>query len=79
MTQTKISDLVQISPADLSKSSAEAIEDYINEKYANKVIQKIGLCICLYDLLWASEGLMGHGTGIVNVNGKFNLQHKSIF
>ena len=74
MTQTKISDLVQISPADLSKSSAEAIEDYINEKYANKVIQKIGLCICLYDLLWASEGLIGHGTGIVNVNGKKSLK-----
>ena len=35
-----------------------------------QVIQKIGLCICLYDLLKASEGLIGHGTGIVNVNGK---------
>jgi DNA-directed RNA polymerase III subunit RPC8 len=35
------------------------------------VIQKIGLCVCLYDLLWASEGLIGHGTGLVNVNGKF--------
>jgi hypothetical protein len=34
-----------------------------------KVIQKIGLCICLYDLLSSSEGLIGHGTGIVNVNG----------
>jgi len=33
------------------------------------VIQKIGLCICLYDLLSASEGLIGHGTGLVNVNG----------
>lgn len=34
-----------------------------------QVIQKIGLCICLYDILWASEGLIGHGTGLVNVNG----------
>lgn len=34
-----------------------------------QVIQKIGLCICLYDLLWSSEGLIGHGTGLVNVNG----------
>ena len=25
--------------------------------------------MCLYDLLWASEGLIGHGTGLVNVNG----------
>lgn len=34
------------------------------------MIQKIGLCICLYDILKASDGLIGHGTGIVNVNGR---------
>jgi DNA-directed RNA polymerase III subunit RPC8 len=26
--------------------------------------------VCLYDILWASQGLIGHGTGLVNVNGK---------
>lgn len=35
--QTKISDLVQIEPGDLKKPSAQAIEDNINAKYANKV------------------------------------------
>jgi len=35
-----------------------------------QVIQKIGLCICLYDILKASDGLIGHGTGIANVNGQ---------
>lgn len=35
-----------------------------------QVIQKIGLCICLWDVLWSSEGLIGHGTGLVNVNGE---------
>ncbi len=35
--QTKISDLVQIEPADLKKPSAQAIEDNINAKYSNKV------------------------------------------
>ncbi|GJC99610.1 RNA polymerase III subunit Rpc25 [Colletotrichum higginsianum] len=66
---TKIADLVEIAPEDFRKKSVAAIEDNINAKYANKVIQKIGLCICLYDLLWTSEGLIGHGTGLVNVNG----------
>ncbi|KAM6526570.1 DNA-directed RNA polymerase III complex subunit Rpc25 [Fusarium solani] len=70
---TKIADLVQIAPADFSKRSKEAIEDNINAKYSNKVIQKIGLCICLYDLQWASEGLIGHGTGLVNVNVEFRM------
>ncbi len=67
-----MADLVQIIPKDFSKDAAQAIEDNINAKYANKVIQKIGLCICLYDLLFASEGLIGHGTGLVNVNGKIS-------
>lgn len=35
--QTTISDLVQISPEDFQKPSAESIEDNINAKYANKV------------------------------------------
>ncbi|KAG7122997.1 DNA-directed RNA polymerase III subunit RPC8 like protein [Verticillium longisporum] len=70
---TKIADLVQIAPDDFKKRSIVAIEDNINAKYANRVIQKIGLCICLYDLLWTSEGLIGHGTGLVNVNVEFRL------
>jgi DNA-directed RNA polymerase III subunit RPC8 len=36
------------------------------------VIQKIGLCIGFYDLLESSDGLIGHGTGLVNVNGMFS-------
>lgn len=60
---------MEVAPEDFKKKSVVAIEDNINAKYANKVIQKIGLCVCLYDLLWASEGLIGHGTGLVNVNG----------
>jgi len=70
---TTISDLVQIAPEDFAKFSAVAIEDNINEKYANKVIQEIGLCICFYDLLESSDGLIGHGTGLVNVNVQFRL------
>ncbi|THV53693.1 hypothetical protein BGAL_0044g00180 [Botrytis galanthina] len=70
---TKIADLVQIAPQDLGKNASQAIEDNINLKYANKVIQKIGLCICFYDLLSASEGLIGHGDGLVNVNVEFRI------
>lgn len=39
-----------------------------------QVVQKIGLCISLYDVLWTSEGLIGHGTGLVNVNGMMQQQ-----
>lgn len=37
LTQTKISDLVQIAPEDFSKHSIVAIQDNINAKYSNKV------------------------------------------
>ncbi|CAG8971070.1 hypothetical protein HYALB_00009670 [Hymenoscyphus albidus] len=70
---TKIADLVQIEPQDFDKHASLAIENNINAKYANRVIQKIGLCICIYDLLSSSEGLIGHGTGLVNVNVEFRM------
>ncbi|KAK7757754.1 DNA-directed RNA polymerase III complex subunit Rpc25 [Diatrype stigma] len=70
---TKIADLVQIAPAQFDKQSRIAIEHNINAKYSNRVIQKIGLCICMYDLLWTSEGLIGHGDGMVNVNVEFRM------
>ncbi|KAH8593688.1 RNA polymerase III subunit Rpc25 [Bisporella sp. PMI_857] len=72
---TKVADLVQIEPKDFipGQSLYQAIEDNINAKYANRVIQKIGLCICLYDLTSASDGLVGNGTGLVSVNVEFRL------
>ena len=39
-------------------------------KFPSQVIQNIGLCICVFDILKASDGLIGHRTGIVNVNGQ---------
>jgi len=70
---TTFSDLDVINPQDFSKPTAEAIEDEINAKYANKVVFQIGLCICLYDVLEVSEGLIGHGNGSANVHVKFRL------
>ncbi|KAK3298977.1 RNA polymerase III subunit Rpc25-domain-containing protein [Chaetomium fimeti] len=70
---TKVADLVQIAPDDFRKPSHMAIEDNINSKYGNKVVQKIGLCICLWDILWTSEGLIGQGDGMVNINVEFRV------
>lgn len=65
--------MVQIHPSEFHKPSARAIEDWINDKYADKVIHKIGLCVAFHSLISTSEGLIGHGTGIVNVNVDFKL------
>ncbi|KAK4170129.1 RNA polymerase III subunit Rpc25-domain-containing protein [Cladorrhinum sp. PSN259] len=70
---TKLADLVQIAPKDFGKVSIIALQDAINTKYSNKLIPGIGLCICLQEVLWHSEGLIGHGDGLVNVNVEFNM------
>ncbi|KAJ4372018.1 DNA-directed RNA polymerase III complex subunit Rpc25 [Neocucurbitaria cava] len=70
---TTIQDLIQIKPQDFSRPSAQAIKDVVNEKYSNKIVPGIGLCICMWDLLSATEGLIGHGTGLVNVNIEFRM------
>ncbi|KAF2751022.1 hypothetical protein M011DRAFT_464816 [Sporormia fimetaria CBS 119925] len=70
---TTIQDLIQIAPQEFEKPSAQALKDAINTKYSDRIIQNIGLGICLYDLLDTSEGLIGHGTGLVNVDVEFRL------
>lgn len=70
---TKFQDLISVPPHDFYKQSRAAIEDKINEKYANKIVQKVGLCVCLWDLLSSSDGLIGFGTGNANVNVEFRM------
>lgn len=65
--------MVQIHPSTFDKRSARAIEDLINEKYADKVIHKVGLCVCFHSIIATSEGLIGHGNGMVHVNVDFRL------
>ena len=40
---------------------------------SSQVIQKIGLCICLYDILKVQDGIIGYGSGEANVNVEFRL------
>ena len=72
-TQITLADVVQILPSEFHKPSIRAIEDWVNGKYADKVIHKVGLCVGFHSLISASEGLIGHGNGIVNVNVDFRL------
>ncbi|EGX49249.1 hypothetical protein AOL_s00078g282 [Orbilia oligospora ATCC 24927] len=70
---TRLSDLVTIQPTSFTVTTRQALEDQINARYANKVIHKVGLVICLYDILKSSDGLIGSGTGDVNINVEFRL------
>ncbi|QIW96878.1 hypothetical protein AMS68_002396 [Peltaster fructicola] len=68
-----LADVVEIKPHDFGKPSERAIEDWINDKYADKVLNEIGLCVGFHSLIKSSEGLIGHGDGLVSVNVDFRL------
>ncbi|KAL1919825.1 uncharacterized protein VTP21DRAFT_1756 [Calcarisporiella thermophila] len=68
-----LKDTVRIVPSDFSIPKYEALEDEINKKYSNKVLQGVGLCICLYDILEASEGFIFHSDGSSHVKVRFRM------
>ncbi|ODQ66550.1 hypothetical protein NADFUDRAFT_45986 [Nadsonia fulvescens var. elongata DSM 6958] len=70
---SKFSDLIRVKPQDFNKSTSDALEDEINTKYANKVVQNVGLCICLYDIHTIDEGLIKPGDGAVYIKVEFRL------
>lgn len=71
--KVSLSDTLEIKPKDFSKPSERAIEDGVNAKYADRIIHKVGLCVCFHSIISASEGLIGHGTGTVHVNVDFRI------
>lgn len=44
-------------------TSAQSLSLALNTKYANRVIPDVGLCVCLFDILEASEGKVKWGDG----------------
>ncbi|GAB5585717.1 DNA-directed RNA polymerase III complex subunit Rpc25 [Umbelopsis nana] len=68
-----LKDTIKIEPADFRKPKQEAITDEVNKKYANKVVQEIGLCVSLFDITEASEGVIHHGDGCSYVKATFRM------
>ncbi|CAG8600266.1 2213_t:CDS:2 [Funneliformis caledonium] len=58
-----LKDTIHIQPYDFYKSKYDALSDEINRIYANRIIQEVGLCICLFDILSASEEIVHYGNG----------------
>ncbi|KAF7731923.1 DNA-directed RNA polymerase III subunit RPC8 [Apophysomyces ossiformis] len=70
---SELEDTVKIVPNDFRKEDKDAIIDVLNEKFANKVVQEVGLCICVHDILEASEGIILYGDGCSYKKVKFRL------
>lgn len=68
---TKISDLVRIPPDQFHRDTSSALIHQLNNKYANKIIPHVGLCITIYDLLSVDEGQLKPGDGASYINTTF--------
>ncbi|SCV05519.1 LANO_0H09274g1_1 [Lachancea nothofagi CBS 11611] len=68
---TKISDLVRVPPDQFHRHPKAAIFHQMNNKFTNKVIPHVGLCITIYDLLAVEEGQLKPGDGAAYINTTF--------
>ncbi|KIJ55480.1 hypothetical protein M422DRAFT_220177 [Sphaerobolus stellatus SS14] len=58
-----IKDTVAIQPTYFSLPAEKAIKQELNKKYANRVLQDVGLGICIFDLVSVGEGKVRYGDG----------------
>ncbi|KAG8685057.1 DNA-directed RNA polymerase III subunit rpc25 [Ceratobasidium sp. 394] len=58
-----LKDNVAVAPSQFSAPAQVAITNELNKKYANRVLLDVGLCICVFDLIWVGEGLVKYGDG----------------
>lgn len=70
---SSFSDVVKLSPDTFSIPTETALTSAINAKFSNKVVQDLGLCICLFDIIHSSDGVVKAGDGCAYVNVEFRL------
>ncbi|KAJ1980218.1 DNA-directed RNA polymerase III complex subunit Rpc25 [Dimargaris xerosporica] len=66
-------DSIKVEPAQFRQSPVDAVHEEINRKYANRIIQYVGLCVTVFDVLSLSEGLVYHSSGTANYDTRFRL------
>eukprot|EP00730_Choanoeca_flexa_P014167 TRINITY_DN6095_c0_g1_i1.p1 TRINITY_DN6095_c0_g1~~TRINITY_DN6095_c0_g1_i1.p1 ORF type:complete len:210 (+),score=58.98 TRINITY_DN6095_c0_g1_i1:150-779(+) len=69
----ELKDIVRLKPKRFSANRVDALTLEINKKYANKVIYKLGLVICLFDIQEIQESHIFPGDGSAHVFVKFRL------
>ena len=68
-----LQDTVHITPSEFSKPLLTAIRDALAEKYPNKVVPGLGLCVTLHDILHVGESQLYPGSGSHHTVVEFRL------
>ncbi|KAJ3342567.1 hypothetical protein HDU93_001955 [Gonapodya sp. JEL0774] len=67
-------DLIRVPPNEFARPRNDAIIHQINEKFANKVLHNVGLCIRAFDLLQVGDAVVNMvSDGSYSVTTKFRL------
>ena len=59
----EIRDIIHVKPWQFDKDLKVVIENELNNKYANKVVFELGLCIALFDILLIEDSYVFPGDG----------------
>jgi len=62
---SRLTDIVKLLP--FTEYSPAAVAQWLNAKYSNKVLHKVGLCIAVYDILSVGDGAIKYGDGCVYI------------
>ena len=67
----RLSDTVKLLPS--TEYSPAAVTQWLNAKYSNRVLHKVGLCITVYDILSVGDGALKYGDGCVYIKSSRTL------
>ncbi|KIM33099.1 hypothetical protein M408DRAFT_326752 [Serendipita vermifera MAFF 305830] len=70
---SEIRDTVALQPHTFGLDAAEVLARELNKKYANRILQDIGLVISVFDLIKCSEGKVRYGDGCLWYKVDFRL------
>jgi DNA-directed RNA polymerase III subunit RPC8 len=67
---TSCQDTVPVLPNQFAVETHEAITLHLNRKYANKVLQQVGFCVAVWDLIECGDGKVRWGDGKIWYKGE---------
>jgi DNA-directed RNA polymerase III subunit RPC8 len=69
----KLHDTVHIQPSEFAKPILSAVTDALSEKYPNKVVPGLGLCVTLHDILHVGESQLYPGSAAHHTAVEFRV------
>jgi DNA-directed RNA polymerase III subunit RPC8 len=64
---SRLTDLIRIAPDQFNKNQKKALINELNKKYANKIINNLGLVISVWDLIKVDHGQLKPGDGAMYI------------